>query len=125
VLLRELRARDGARGARGARWLGRADQEAAEEAAFSGARLALERCRSAGQIVIGGRRRRSSSRRELDRRGREEVDLALDPLEGRGVVARGGNERDVDDRGRRRAARCRRCPTCTCARWPSARARAA
>jgi fructose-1,6-bisphosphatase/sedoheptulose 1,7-bisphosphatase-like protein len=32
-----------------ARWLGRADMEAAEEAAFSGARLALE------QLPISGR----------------------------------------------------------------------
>jgi fructose-1,6-bisphosphatase/sedoheptulose 1,7-bisphosphatase-like protein len=37
----------------GARWLGRADQEAAEDAAFSGARLALERMPIEGHIVIG------------------------------------------------------------------------
>ena len=37
-----------------------------------------------------------------DRRGRgEAADLALDPLEGRGVVARGGAGGDVDDRRRR------------------------
>ena len=56
--------------------------------------------------------------------GGAEVDLALDPLEGRGVVARGGNgaismivvaepREDADA-----------CPTCTCARSRSARARA-
>ena len=32
----------------GARWLGRADQESAEEAAFSGMEAALESCRSPG-----------------------------------------------------------------------------
>jgi fructose-1,6-bisphosphatase/sedoheptulose 1,7-bisphosphatase-like protein len=37
----------------GARWLGRADKEAAEEAAFSGARIALERMPISGQVVIG------------------------------------------------------------------------
>jgi fructose-1,6-bisphosphatase II len=76
----------------GARWLGRADQEAAEEAAFSGARLALEALPISGHIVIG-------APPEADQlaagttigSGGEEVDLALDPLEGRAVVARGGN----------------------------------
>ena len=38
----------------GARWLGRADQDAAEDAAFSGARLALEGLPITGHIVIGG-----------------------------------------------------------------------
>ena len=46
--LRELRARDRAAALAGARWLGRADQEAAEEAAFSGdARARSSSCRSA------------------------------------------------------------------------------
>jgi len=38
----------------GARWLGRADREAAEEAAFSGARIALEQMPISGHVVIGG-----------------------------------------------------------------------
>jgi fructose-1,6-bisphosphatase II len=76
----------------GARWLGRADQEAAEEAAFSGARLALEALPISGQIVIGA----APDAEQLAAgtaigAGGEEVDLALDPLEGRAVVARGGN----------------------------------
>jgi fructose-1,6-bisphosphatase II len=76
----------------GARWLGRADQEAAEEAAFSGARLALEALPISGKIVIGG----TAEAEQLAAgstigAGGEEVDLAVDPLEGRGVVARGGN----------------------------------
>ena len=75
----------------GARWLGRADMQAAEDAAFSGARLALERMPISGHIVIG-------APEEADQlaagssigAGGEEFDLALDPLEGRAVVARGG-----------------------------------
>jgi fructose-1,6-bisphosphatase II len=76
----------------GARWLGRADQQAAEDAAFSGARLALEQLPITGQIVIGG----PADGEQLAAgttigAGGEEVDLAVDPLEGRAVVARGGN----------------------------------
>ena len=76
----------------GARWLGRADQDAAEEAAFSGARLALESLPISGKIVIG-------APPDADQlavgttigMGGEECDLAVDPLEGRAVIARGGN----------------------------------
>ena len=75
----------------GARWLGRADMQAAEEASFSGARLALERMSISGRIVIGG----AEDAEQLAAgstigAGGEEYDLALDPLEGRAVVARGG-----------------------------------
>jgi fructose-1,6-bisphosphatase II len=76
----------------GARWLGRADQDAAEEAAFSGARLALESLPITGRIVIGapdGAAQLAVGTTIGD--GGEEVDLALDPLEGRAVTARGGN----------------------------------
>ena len=76
-----------------ARWLGRADQEAAEEAAADGMRWSLD--------ILPIQRARSSSARSARRAGSTpgamlgaggpEVDLALDPLEGRGVVARGGN----------------------------------
>jgi fructose-1,6-bisphosphatase II len=74
-----------------ARWLGRADSEAAEEAAFTGARLALEQLPISGHVVIGG----PVDGEQLPHgteigAGGEEFDLALDPLEGRGVVARGG-----------------------------------
>ena len=74
-----------------ARWLGRADMEAAEDAAFSGARLALEQMAISGQVVIGA----PEDAEQLAAgttigKGGEEFDLALDPLEGRAVVARGG-----------------------------------
>ena len=75
----------------GARWLGRADKEAAEEAAFSGARLALEQLPVDGRIVIGGPEGAEQlGTGTMIGAGGEEVDLALDPLEGRAVVARGG-----------------------------------
>jgi fructose-1,6-bisphosphatase II len=76
----------------GARWLGRADQEAAEEAAFSGARFALETLPISGRIVIGapdGAPQLGVG--SLIGAGGEEVDLAVDPLEGRAVTARGGS----------------------------------
>ena len=74
-----------------ARWLGRADKDAAEAAAFSAARLALEQMPISGQVAIGapegGEQLAVGS---LVGAGGEEYDLALDPLEGRAVVARGG-----------------------------------
>jgi len=74
-----------------ARWLGRDDQEAAEESAASGMRATLDLLPIRGRVIFGA----------LDDTGALapgttigsggiEVDLALDPLEGRGVVARGG-----------------------------------
>ena len=75
----------------GARWLGRADMQAAEDAAFSGARLALERLPVRGHIVIGAHEDAEQLAAGTSiGAGGEEYDLALDPLEGRAVVARGG-----------------------------------
>jgi fructose-1,6-bisphosphatase II len=76
----------------GARWLGRADQEAAEEATTTGMLSALEGFPIDGRIVIGLGDEESPLRvGEEIGAGGDAVDLALDPLEGRGVVARGGN----------------------------------
>jgi fructose-1,6-bisphosphatase II len=75
----------------GARWLGRADIDGAEEATFSAMRTALEELPIDGNVVIGapedGQVLAAGTRVGG---GGEAVDLALDPLEGRGVVARGG-----------------------------------
>jgi fructose-1,6-bisphosphatase II len=76
----------------GARWLGRADEVAAQEAAASGMRDELELLPIDGRIVVG-------SPGEVDvlqmgdkiGDGGETVDLAVDPLEGSGIVARGGS----------------------------------
>lgn len=72
-----------------ARWLGRADQEGAEGAATSGMLEGLRRLPISGRVVIGTDDGELEPGSELGAGGRA-VDLALDPLEGRGVVARGG-----------------------------------
>jgi fructose-1,6-bisphosphatase II len=75
----------------GARWLGRADQGAAEEDASTAMRLAIEQLPIDGRVVIGaGGEDSQLAPGERIGSGGVEVDLALDPLEGRGVVARGG-----------------------------------
>jgi fructose-1,6-bisphosphatase class II len=77
---------------RAARWLGRADQEAAELDAAQAMRTALHDFPIQGRIVIGAAEEDSPLRvGDEVGAGGESVDLALDPLEGRGVVARGGN----------------------------------
>jgi fructose-1,6-bisphosphatase II len=76
----------------GARWLGRANQEGAERDSAEAMRSALEQLPIDGQIVIGagGDEAEALGRGQQVGAGGEQVDLALDPLEGRGVVARGG-----------------------------------
>jgi fructose-1,6-bisphosphatase II len=75
----------------GARWLGRADQQAAEDDAATAMRLALEQLPIEGRVVIGAGGESSQLHPgDTIGSGGTEVDLALDPLEGRGVVARGG-----------------------------------
>ncbi len=76
----------------GARWLGRADELAALEAAASGMRGELEALPIDGKIVIGGAGE-TDLLQSGDRigSGGETVDLAVDPLEGSGIVARGGS----------------------------------
>jgi fructose-1,6-bisphosphatase II len=74
----------------GARWLGRADQDGAEQDAAEAMLYALEMLPIDGHVVIGAGG--DDETRGLGQRlgaGGEQVDLALDPLEGRGVVARG------------------------------------
>jgi fructose-1,6-bisphosphatase II len=73
-----------------ARWLGRDDQEAAEEAATSGMRGSLATLPITGNVVLGPEDGRLTPGEEVGAGGTP-FDLALDPLEGRGVVARGGN----------------------------------
>ena len=73
----------------GARWLGRDDQHAAEESAEVAMLAALNELPIDGKIVIG-----PEHHLEVGTAvgvGGESFDLAVDPLEGRGVVARGGN----------------------------------
>jgi fructose-1,6-bisphosphatase II len=73
-----------------ARWLGRAEQDRAESSAASAMADALADFAVDGHIVIGLDEGRLAVGQRIGAGG-ETVDLALDPLEGRGVVARGGN----------------------------------
>jgi fructose-1,6-bisphosphatase II len=75
-----------------ARWLGRADQEGAEDAAAEGMRQTLDILPIRGRVVVGSIGEEGGLLPEsIVGGGGRDVDLALDPLEGRGVVARGGN----------------------------------
>jgi fructose-1,6-bisphosphatase II len=74
-----------------ARWLGRDDQVAAEDAAASGMGAALDALPLSGRIAMGPETDGELAPGRSIGAGGPEVDLALDPLEGRGVVARGGN----------------------------------
>jgi fructose-1,6-bisphosphatase II len=74
----------------GARWLGRADQEGADDSAAAGMQHALAEMPIDGRIVIGAEKGELAVGNRIGAGG-EPVDLALDPLEGRGVVARGGH----------------------------------
>jgi fructose-1,6-bisphosphatase class II len=76
----------------GARWLGRADDHAAERDAAEAMRAVLDTLPVQARIVIGSTDEESPLRvgDELGAGG-DAADLAVDPLEGRGVVARGGN----------------------------------
>jgi fructose-1,6-bisphosphatase II len=74
----------------GARWLGRADQDGAEQDAVGAMHHALEMLPIDGHVVIGaGGDDETLGLGQRLGAGGEQVDLALDPLEGRGVVARG------------------------------------
>jgi fructose-1,6-bisphosphatase II len=75
----------------GARWLGRADQDAAEDAAEGAMLAGLSELPIDGTIVIGSREDVELGNGVKVGAGGEPYDLAVDPLEGRGVVARGGN----------------------------------
>jgi fructose-1,6-bisphosphatase II len=73
-----------------ARWLGRDDQDAAEDAAEGALLAGLSELPIAGTIVIGPDAGDLLPVGTSIGAGGEEFDLAVDPLEGRGVVARGG-----------------------------------
>jgi fructose-1,6-bisphosphatase II len=74
-----------------ARWLGRADDAGAEEAACTGMQEALEQLPIDGNIVIGASEHEPLAAGQRIGSGGEHADLALDPLEGAGIVARGGS----------------------------------
>src|SRR6266516_1765655 len=90
-----------------ARWLGRADQHAAEGDAAAAMRAVLDDFPIRGRVVIGSAMEDSPLRAGDDiGAGGDTVDLALDPLEGRGVVAGGerGSLRELPDMYMRKLA---------------------
>ena len=75
-----------------ARWLGRADEHAAEEAAAKAMHTTLDFLPINGRVVFGSLDDSGGlTPGAVVGSGGKDVDLALDPLEGHGVVARGGN----------------------------------
>jgi fructose-1,6-bisphosphatase II len=73
-----------------ARWLGRDDQDAAEEAAEVAMLAGLTELPINGTVVIGPDTGDVLTIGSAVGAGGQAFDLAVDPLEGRGVVARGG-----------------------------------
>jgi fructose-1,6-bisphosphatase II len=73
-----------------ARWLGRDDQDAAEQAAEVAMHAGLTELPLSGTVVIGPETGEVLTAGSEVGAGGEAFDLAVDPLEGRGVVARGG-----------------------------------
>jgi fructose-1,6-bisphosphatase II len=74
----------------GARWLGRGDVKGAEESAATAMREGLDELPFTGRIVVGGDEETDAlAIGATVGSGGEEADLAVDPLEGRAVVARG------------------------------------
>jgi fructose-1,6-bisphosphatase II len=73
-----------------ARWLGRDDQDAAEEAAEVAMHAGLTDMPISGTVVVGPDSGEVLTSGSAVGAGGEAFDLAVDPLEGRGVVARGG-----------------------------------
>jgi fructose-1,6-bisphosphatase II len=74
-----------------ARWLGRGDREGAEEAASAAMHDALSKFPVDGHVVVGASKEGTLATGQRIGAGGDPADLALDPLEGREVVARGGS----------------------------------
>ena len=73
-----------------ARWLGRGDVRGAQESAATAMREGLDQMEISGRIVVGGDEEADVLAMDaVVGSGGAEVDLAVDPLEGRAVVARG------------------------------------
>lgn len=78
-----------------ARWMGRGDEKAADHAAVEAMRAMLSTIDFDGTVVIGEGERDEAPMlyigEKVGRGGGKKLDLALDPLEGTTICARGGN----------------------------------
>lgn len=75
-----------------ARWMGKGDKHAADQAAVEAMRLAFDRIPISGEVVIGEGERDEAPMLYIGERvgaGGEEVDIAVDPLEGTNLTAYG------------------------------------
>ena len=75
-----------------ARWLGRGDKNAADKAAVDAMRRALEHCPISGVVVIGEGEKDEAPMLYIGEEvgsGGPEVDIAVDPLEGTTLTAKG------------------------------------
>jgi fructose-1,6-bisphosphatase II len=79
-----------------ARWLGRGDSDGADQAAVDAMRRAFDSVRVNGTVVIGEGERDEAPMLYIGEKvgssgpGAQEVDIALDPLEGTAICASGG-----------------------------------
>lgn len=79
-----------------ARWMGRGQEKAADQAAVDAMRKAFDGLQIAGTVVIGEGERDEApmlyigEKVGVQKAGLPEVDIALDPLEGTTITARGG-----------------------------------
>ncbi|MBI2606037.1 MAG: class II fructose-bisphosphatase [Deltaproteobacteria bacterium] len=78
-----------------ARWMGRGDEKAADQAAVDAMRRMLNSVHFDGKVVIGEGERDEAPMLFIGEKvgtgGGPKLDLALDPLEGTSICARGGN----------------------------------
>ena len=77
-----------------ARWMGRGDEKAADQAAVDGMRKMLETIPCSGEVVIGEGERDEAPMLYIGEKvgsGGPELDIALDPLEGTTITAKGGH----------------------------------
>lgn len=75
-----------------ARWMGKGDKRAADQAAVEAMRRAFDRIPISGEVVIGEGERDEAPMLYIGERvgaGGEEVDIAVDPLEGTNLTAYG------------------------------------
>jgi fructose-1,6-bisphosphatase class II len=74
------------------RWMGKGDKHAADDAAVEGMRAAFNSCEISGTVVIGEGERDEAPMLYIGEKvgaGGEEIDIAVDPLEGTNLTADG------------------------------------
>ncbi len=110
-----------------ARWMGKGDKNAADHAAVEAMRKAFDILDISGEIVIGEGERDEAPMLYIGEKvgaGGEEIDIAVDPLEGTNLTAYGSAKLARRSRLGPKG-RCSTRRTRTCGRWPRGRANGA